>query len=81
LELYDRTTADLDDVTSKMHLTNKIRHETEVKLGEEIEKVKSLQEVVKMKEEICVKRLGEIEELDKKVIELERLIETADIKR
>jgi len=53
LELYERTTADLDDTTSKLHLTNKVRHETEVKLGEELEKVRNLQDVVKMKEEIC----------------------------
>ena len=69
---YDQAAADLDDTTEKLHLTNKVRHETEIKLGEEIEKCKGLQEVVKIKEDTLGKRSNEIEELDKKVIDLER---------
>ena len=42
MDLYERSSVDLDDTTGKLHLTNKVRHDTEVKLGEEIEKVKSL---------------------------------------
>lgn len=72
LEQYDQAAADLDDTTEKLHLTNKVRHETEIKLGEEIEKCKGLQEVVKIKEDTLGKRSNEIEELDKKVIDLER---------
>ena len=64
-----------------MHITNKVRHDTEVKLGEEIEKNHSLQEMLKLKEETLNKRAQEIDELDRKQIELERQIEAADIKK
>ena len=64
-----------------MHITNKVRHDTEVKLGEEIEKNHSLQEMLKFKEETLNKRAQEIDELDRKQIELERQIEAADIKK
>jgi len=53
-------------------VTNKVRHETEVKLHEEIDKNKNLSDIVKDKEEILLKRTNEIEELDRRVIELER---------
>ena len=79
LELLERAQNDLNDTVDKLHLTNKVRHETEVKLGEEIDKVKTLQDIVKMKEEILQKRLQEIEELDKKIIDLERSLESAKI--
>ena len=72
LEQYEASTADLEDTTEKLHLTNKVRHETEIKLGEEIEKCKGLQEIVKVKEESLGKKATEIEELDKRVIDLER---------
>ena len=49
-----------------MHITNKVRHDTEVKLGEEIEKNHSLQEMLKLKEETLNKRAQEIDELDRK---------------
>ena len=64
-----------------MHITNKVRHDTEVKLGEEIEKNHSLKEMLKLKEETLNKRAQEIDELDRKQIELERQIEAADIKK
>lgn len=37
---------DLTDTVSKLHTTNKVRHETEIKLGEQSEKNKSLQELL-----------------------------------
>lgn len=78
---YQEAAADLKDTTEKLHITNKVRHETEIKLGEEIEKCKGLQDVVKIKEETLNKRASEIEELDKKVIDLERLLEQVEIKK
>jgi len=42
---------DLTDTVSKLHTTNKVRHETEIKLGEQSEKNKSLQELLQLKEE------------------------------
>ena len=81
LELYESCKTNLDDTTNKLHITNKARHTTEVKLGEELEKNKNLNEILRMKEEILQKRQTEIEELDKRVIELERNIEALEIKR
>lgn len=78
---YEDASADLKDTTDKLHKTNKVRHETEIKLGEEIEKSKGLQDVVKIKEDTLNKRASEIEELDKKVIDLERQLEQIEIKK
>jgi chromosome segregation ATPase len=72
---------DLDSTTEKLHLCNRVRHETEIKLGAEVEKVKNLQEIVRMKEEILEKRQSEIEDLDKRVIDFERQVEAGEIKR
>lgn len=71
----------MNDTTDKLHLTNKVRHETEIKLGEEVEKCKGLQEIVKVKEDSLGKKATEIEELDKRVIDLERAQEALDIKK
>jgi hypothetical protein len=71
----------LEDAIEKLHVTNKVRHETEVKLHEEVEKNKNLQEIIRDKDEMLAKRTQEIEELDKKVIELERANETLEIKK
>ena len=65
----------------KLHVTNKVRHETEIKLDDEIQKNKTLSDIIKEKDEINNKRVEEIEELDKKVIELERMNETLEIKK
>jgi hypothetical protein len=53
-------------------VTNKVRHETEVRLNDEIDKNRSLNEIIRDKEEVNNKRANEIEELDRKVIDLER---------
>lgn len=42
MDVYKVAAFDLDDTIEKLHLTNKVRHETEIKLGEEIEKTKGL---------------------------------------
>lgn len=42
VEEHEISSKDLADTIEKLHLTNKVRHETEVKLGEEIEKTQSL---------------------------------------
>jgi hypothetical protein len=46
----------LDDTTEKLHLTNKVRHETEVRLGEELENVKNLQEIVHTKQDLLAQK-------------------------
>jgi len=39
-----------------LHVTNKVRHETEVKLNEEVDKNKSLNDIIKDKDDILQKR-------------------------
>ena len=80
-EQFDSTKRDLDDAIEKLHVTNKVRHETEVKLNEEIDKTRHLQEVIKDKDEMLAKRTTEIEDLDRKTIELERANEALEIKK
>jgi chromosome segregation ATPase len=79
-EQYDACAKELEDRSEMLHSTNKVRHETEIKLAEEIEKTRSLQDLVKLKEETLGKKGGELEELDKKVLELERQVEGLQIK-
>jgi hypothetical protein len=50
-------------------------------LTEEQEKTRSLQDVIRDKDEQLHKRASEIEDLDKRVIELERANETIEIKK
>lgn len=49
---------------------NKARHEIETKLQDEIDRNKSMQDVVNLNHDLLEKRQGEIEELDKRVNEL-----------
>jgi len=58
-----------------------VRHENEIKLGEELEKSRQLHDLIKMKDDTLEKRNQEIEDLDKKVLELERNIEASEIKK
>ncbi len=71
----------MDDAIEKLHLTNKVRHETELRLTEEQEKTRSLQDVLRDKDEQLHKRAQEIEDLDKRVIELERANENIEVKK
>ena len=80
-EQYDQCKLDLDNAIEKLHLTNKVRHETELKLTEEQERCRSLQDVIRDKDEQLHKRAQEIEELDKRVIELERANENIEVKK
>lgn len=73
--------SDYEDVVDKLHKMNKARHDLETKLSDEIERNKSLLEVVKLKDETLNKRTREIEELDKKLIDLERTNENVEIKK
>ena len=60
---------------------NKARHYLETKLTDEIERNRSLQDIVRLKEESILKRQAEIEEMDRKVIDLERQLEALEIKK
>lgn len=72
LEQYDTAANDLTDTVEKLNIIHKVQHETEIKLGEEIEKTRGLQDIVKLKEESLNKRSADIEDLDKQVIDLQR---------
>ena len=80
-EQLTTTRADHDDVVDKLHKMNKARHDLEIKLQDEIDRNRSMAEVVTLKDETLEKRAAEIEELDKKVIDLERTCETIEIKK
>jgi chromosome segregation ATPase len=80
-EQLNTTREDHEDVVDKLHKMNKARHDLEIKLQDEIERNKSLAEVVSLRDETLEKRAQEIEELDKKVIDLERNCETIEIKK
>lgn len=78
---YEQALKDLNSTADNLHTTNKVRHDTEIKFCEEIERVKNLQEVIKMKDETLNKRAEEIEILDRKVLDLERANETIEVKK
>jgi chromosome segregation ATPase len=42
MDLYTVCSKDLEATTEKLHLCNRVRHETEIKLGAEVDKVKNL---------------------------------------
>jgi chromosome segregation ATPase len=78
---YETARRDLEDAIEKLHVTNKVRHETELKLAEETERARALQDVIRDKDEQLHKRAQEIEDLDRRVIELERTNENIEIKK
>jgi hypothetical protein len=59
---------------------NKARHDLETKMTDEIEKNRSLVETNRRKEESILGKQNEIEEMDKKNLDLERNIETIEVK-
>ena len=72
---------DLTDTVSKLHTTNKVRHETEIKLGEQSEKNKSLQELLQLKEEQLQLKIRDNEDLEKQRFDLIRLNEQLETKK
>ena len=60
---------------------NKARHDLETKLTDEIERNRSLQDIVRMKEELIFKRHNELEDCDRKILDLERNLESMEIKK
>ena len=75
------TKKDYDETVEKLHKMNKARHDLETKLLDEIEKNRSLGELIKLKEDTIMKRSQELEEVDKKSIDFERQVEAVEIKR
>jgi len=60
---------------------NKARHDLETKLTDEIERNRSLQDILRLKDESLVKKNHDLEDNDRKIIELERNLETVEIKK
>lgn len=69
-EQLSQTRADHDDLVDKLHIQNKARHEIETRLKDEHDRNKSLSDVVNLKDDLLDKRQSEIEDLDKKINEL-----------
>ena len=70
-----------DETCDKLHKINKARHDLETKLTDEVERNRSLTDIVRLKEESIIKRQQELEDMDRKVIDLERNLEQIDIKK
>jgi hypothetical protein len=71
----------LADTVQKLHLINKSRHETEIKLAEEIEKTRSLNEVGKVKDEVHQRKIADSEEVEKRCLDLQRAMEILETKK
>ena len=80
-EQRDTAVKDLKDTNDKLHITNKVRHETEVKLAEELENSKQLKEVLKLNNETLSRKTAEQDDLDKRLIDLQRTHEALDTKK
>ena len=61
------TKAELADTADKLNKTHKHSHETEIKLGEEFEKSKTLAETLKLREETLQRKTDEIEDFEKRL--------------
>lgn len=70
----------LEDTVEKLHQTNKSRHDTEIKLGEEIEKVSLANETIARKDELLKSKIQEIDDLDKKLIDTQKLLDQSETK-
>jgi len=80
-EQKDTATKDLKDTNEKLHVTNKVRHETEIKLAEEVENGKQLKEILKLNNETLSRKSAEMDDLDKRLIDLQRTHEALDTKK
>lgn len=55
-EQHTNLQASYDETVEKLHKMNKARHDLETKLTDEIERNRSLQDIVRLKEESILKR-------------------------
>lgn len=53
----------------------------ETKLTDEIERNRSLQDILRLKEDAIIKRQNELEDADRKIMDLERNLESMEIKK
>lgn len=80
-EQKDTAVTDLADTTEKLHVTNKVRHETEIKLAEEVENGKQQRDILKLNNETLSRKTAEMDDLDKRLTDLQRTHEALDTKK
>lgn len=62
-------------------MTNKVRHETEIKLAEEVDSGKQMKEILKLNNDTLSRKTAEMDDLDKRLIDLQRTHEALDTKK
>eukprot|EP00352_Strombidinopsis_acuminata_P000161 CAMPEP_0176341944 /NCGR_PEP_ID=MMETSP0126-20121128/2781_1 /TAXON_ID=141414 ORGANISM="Strombidinopsis acuminatum, Strain SPMC142" /NCGR_SAMPLE_ID=MMETSP0126 /ASSEMBLY_ACC=CAM_ASM_000229 /LENGTH=91 /DNA_ID=CAMNT_0017687061 /DNA_START=238 /DNA_END=513 /DNA_ORIENTATION=+ len=77
--MYKETKKEYESVVEKLHQMNKARHDLETRLSDEIDRNKSLIDIISMKDETLNRKGQEIEDLDRRIIDLERSMETLEI--
>lgn len=79
-ELKEAAMKDLKDATDKMHQINKARHETEIKLAEQIEETKVINGSLKLNHEVIIRKDQEYSDLEKQCHDLRKQNESLDTK-
>jgi len=72
LDSFQEQKLELDDTVGKLKITNKVRNETEIKLNEEIEKVKEHKTILGEKEDRIHRYISEIQKLEKQMFNLRK---------
>jgi chromosome segregation ATPase len=80
-EQFESTRRDLEDTISKLHATNKVRHDLEVRLYEENDRGKKLIEQLKSREEMLARKQFEVEDFEKRYIDANRQCDMLDTKK
>lgn len=70
--MLDTAQKDLADTATKLHATDKARHETEMRWLEEKDQGGQLSQTIKDKDDQLLHKTRELEDLDKKHMELVR---------
>ena len=73
-----QTRAEHDELTSKLHLMTKSRHEMETAMQDECGRNKEMSNVIRMKDELLDKRLEEIDEMDRKLNDVQTQMATLE---
>lgn len=79
--MLDTAQKDLADTATKLHATDKARHETEMRWLEEKDQGGQLSQTIKDKDDQLLHKTRELEDLDKKHMELVRQNEQLDTKK
>jgi len=80
-EKYEKTNEELEDTVRKLHITNKVRHETEIKIGEAHEREKDHLETIRERDMWLTQKNRALEDLEKQLANVEKERETLEIKK